>query len=145
VEPETFDAERVTGFWLIEAEEALRVADHLMDKADYSYALFFGHLAVEKILKALYAARSGKHAPPIHNLLRLSKASGLELNEARKEALITITAFNIEARYPDFRRSFRLKCTEEYSKQQMAVVKEVYQWLRSQITSNKVSSDFLLR
>jgi hypothetical protein len=52
---------------------------------------------------------------------------------------------NIEARYPDFRRSFRLKCTEEYSKQPMAVVKEVYQWLRSQITSNKVSSDFLLR
>jgi len=52
---EQFDVERVKTYWLTEAEEALQVADHLLEKADYSYALFFGHLAIEKLLKALYA------------------------------------------------------------------------------------------
>jgi HEPN domain-containing protein len=43
----------VRDFWLVEANEALQVADHLVEKGDYSYALFFGHLAIEKLLKAL--------------------------------------------------------------------------------------------
>lgn len=41
------NAKEVSDFWLEEAEEALRVAAHLFEKQDYSYALFFGHLAVE--------------------------------------------------------------------------------------------------
>jgi hypothetical protein len=40
-----FDVGQVVSYWLIEADEALRVADHLVEKTDYSYALFFGHLA----------------------------------------------------------------------------------------------------
>ncbi len=57
MESETIEVERVKAYWLAEAEEALEVADHLMEKADYSYALFFGHLAVEKVLKALHVVR----------------------------------------------------------------------------------------
>ncbi|MBE2234962.1 MAG: hypothetical protein IAE85_15815 [Anaerolinea sp.] len=41
------DVAQVVAFWMTEAEEALEVADHLVAKADYSYALFFGHLAKE--------------------------------------------------------------------------------------------------
>ena len=74
-----FDVGKVTFYWLTEAKEALLVADHLVEKADYSYALFFGHLAIEKALKALYAARLREHAPPIHNLLRLAKSANLEI------------------------------------------------------------------
>jgi HEPN domain-containing protein len=127
-----FDAQSVAEYWLTEAEESLRVAEHLVEKADYSYALFFGHLAVEKSLKALYALRFKEHAPPIHNLLRLARAVGLELDEARADALIRITAFNIEARYPDMKRDFRRACTPEYTAHQMAAIKEILEWLQSQ-------------
>ena len=72
-EPPEFDAEKIVAYWLTEAEEAFQVAQHLMESADYSYALFFGHLAVEKTLKALHAHRLRQHAPPIHNLLRLAR------------------------------------------------------------------------
>ncbi len=34
-------------FWVEEALEALQVAEHLHEKGDYSYALFFGHLAIK--------------------------------------------------------------------------------------------------
>ena len=52
-----------------------------MAKADYSYALFFGHLALEKLLKALYVFKQEHHAPPLHNLLRLARAAELEIDE----------------------------------------------------------------
>ena len=37
----------------------------------------------------------------------LARGAGLTLDESRTESLVTITAFNIEARYPDVKRSFR--------------------------------------
>lgn len=125
------NVEKLKVYWVLEAEEALQVADHLVEKEDYSYALFFGHLAVEKILKSLYVIRRREHAPPVHNLLRLAKAAGLELDEGRVDSLIRITAFNIEARYPDVKRSFRQKCTAEFAGQQMEIIKEVFQWVKS--------------
>ncbi len=130
------DVVQIVAYWIVEAEEALDVADHLVAKADYSYALFFGHLAVEKMLKAQYVFRQEKHAPPLHNLLRLARASGLEIDEETGEKLITVTAFNLEARYPDFKRSFRQICTPGYTAQQMRMIKELMQWLRSQLPSS---------
>ena len=129
------DVDKIASFWLTEAEEALKVADHLIAKTDYSYALFFGHLAVEKMLKALFVTRQQRHAPPIHNLLRLARAAGLEVDEETVDKLVTVTAFNIEARYPDFKRSFRQRCTPEYTAEQMAMIKELMQWLKSQMQS----------
>jgi HEPN domain-containing protein len=129
--PEGFDAQAVAQYWFSEAQEALTVADHLIEKGDYSYALFFGHLAVEKELKGLHAIKRGEHAPPIHNLLRLARAAGLEPNEAQTEALIRITAFSIEARYPDPKGDYRRKCTAGYVVEQMAAIREVLAWLKS--------------
>ena len=130
------DVTQIVAFWVTEADEALEVADHLVAKADYSYALFFGHLAVEKMLKAQYVLRKEQHAPPLHNLLRLARAAGLSVDEETVEKLTTVTAFNLEARYPDFKRSFRQTCTPEYTAHQMSVIKELMQWLRSQLPSS---------
>lgn len=131
---EAFDKTVVAAYWRTEGEEALAVAQHLLEKGDYSYALFFGHLAVEKLLKALYAQERNDHAPPTHNLQRLASECGLPLNEARTEALLAITAFNVEARYPDLKRTFRVRCTREYARAQTARVEEVLTWLRSRLT-----------
>lgn len=74
---------RAITYWQEEAKEALQVADHLYEKQDYSYALFFGHLAIEKILKALYVARRNEQAPPVHNLVRLAEVAGLAMDSQR--------------------------------------------------------------
>ena len=126
-----FDVERIRDYWLVEAKESLQVADHLVEKRDYSYALFFGHLAVEKMLKALYVVRRRQHPPYKHNLLRLAELTEVELDNARTKILATITTFNIEAHYPGEKRAFRAKCTPEYTHGQMRVVKEAFAWLHS--------------
>ena len=127
------DINNIKLYWVTEAEEALNVAEHLLEKDDYSYALFFGHLAIEKILKGLYVERKEEHAPPIHNLQRLARLAGVNLDESKRDTLILISSFNIEARYPDINRSFRKRCTEEYTKVQMRSIKETFKWLKTMI------------
>lgn len=123
--------QKTIDYWLEEAEEALKVADHLFEKKDFSYSLFFGHLAVEKIIKAIYVQKRNEHAPQIHNLVRLAEQAGIALPAEQKETLIIVTAFNLESRYPDEKRSFRVKCTEQYTKVELAKIREVIKWLKS--------------
>ena len=98
------DIKKLKAFWITEAEEALRVAEHLVEKEAFSYALFFGHLALEKMLKAVCVNKLKSHAPPVH---KLAGIAGLKLDDRTENGLIMITGFNIESRYPDFKRSFR--------------------------------------
>ena len=123
--------QKTIDYWLEEAEEALKVADHLFEKKDFSYSLFFGHLAVEKIIKAIYVQKRNEHAPQIHNLVRFAEQAGIVLPAEQKETLIIITAFNLESRYPDEKRSFRVKCTEQYTKVELTKIREVINWLKS--------------
>ena len=137
VNPDPDNMDEVSRYWVDEAEEALAVLEHLFEKGDYSYALFFGHLAIEKMLKGLYVAVKKEHAPPIHNLYRLARMTGMALTPERKEQLTLITSFNIEARYPDLKRSFRAKCTRQFAFEKIQVIKEVMIWLREANTSKK--------
>ena len=118
-------------FWASEAKESFQVASHLFEKKDYSYALFFGHLAVEKIIKALLVKSTNQHVPPrSHNLLRLVKETHIEITEEQKNALIRITAFNLESRYPDYKKEFRKKCTMQFTEIELEKIKEVFVWLK---------------
>ncbi len=65
---------------------------------------------------------------------------GLEPDPIQAEALLTITAFNIEARYPDLKRAFRAQCTPEFTMHQMTLIKETLQWLRSLFPSSPASN-----
>ena len=51
----------------------------------------------------------------LYNLLRLIKAAKITITEQQEHDLVHITAFNLEARYPNFKRTFRKKCTAELS------------------------------
>ena len=137
MDPEQLNSDEVSKYWLDEAEEALTIVDHLFEKGDYSYALFFGHLAIEKLLKAAYVLHNKEHAPPIHSLPRLARMAGISLSPEKREQLVQITSFNIEARYPDLKRSFRNKCTREFATQQIEGVQDVMKWLRQKMTSKK--------
>ena len=128
------DINAVRSYWVVEAEDSLKVADHLFEKEDFSYALFFGHLAIEKMLKALYVIKNKKHAPPIHNLVRLARSTNANLDEERISKLSTITTFNIEARYPDLKRKFRLKCTKVYTNKNLNMIKDCFAWLKFLLT-----------
>ncbi len=123
----------IVDYWVTEAEESLSVAEHLFEKEDYSYTLFFGHLAVEKIIKAILVLNTNLQIPRSHNLLRLAQETEIEITEEQKLSLIRITAFNLESRYPDYKREFRNKCTLQFTKLELEKIKEIFIWLKSKL------------
>jgi len=74
-------------YWIKTADQDWRVASHLFEKGDYPYALFFGHLTIEKILKAIFSEKNEQTPPFSHNLVYLSEKAGLELSEEQLELL----------------------------------------------------------
>ncbi|MGQ9569598.1 MAG: HEPN domain-containing protein [Thermodesulfovibrionales bacterium] len=120
-------------YWLNSAEHDLNVAKILFQNKKYDWCLFIGHLVIEKVLKAFYARDTGESPSWIHNLLRLSENTKLSLSDEQKQLLGEINRFNIEARYPDYKRSFYKLCTEEFTRDYFMKIRGLYQWLLSQM------------
>jgi hypothetical protein len=57
----------------------------------------------------------------------------IKLTDDQTEKLITITRFNLESRYPDQKRSFRKKCTKEFTGNELKKIKDIFKWLKSMI------------
>ena len=130
---EQFKTDTAKKYWRDESAESLKVAWHLYEKNDYSYSLFFGHLAIEKILKSLYVEKEKQHAPFTHDLIRLAEKINIPLSDDQKKSLIKITAYNLEARYPEFTGEFRKQCTKEYTKTELEQIEVTYKWFNSMI------------
>jgi len=93
----------------------MEVAGHLFEKGDYHYCLFFGHLVLEKALKALYVKNVNSNPPFKHSLPLLAEKGQLILTRDQETFLEEVTDFNMEARYPDIKFSFYKKCTKEFT------------------------------
>lgn len=120
-------------YWISLAENDLSVMEHLFSSKDFSYSLFIGDLALEKILKALYVKQIQKSPPRTHDLFKLATALTIKFDDELLKYLIIVNTFNIEARYPDEKLSFYKKCTSEFTTTNISKIKELYLWLKSQI------------
>jgi len=120
-------------YWLQSAEDDWQVAGHLFEKGDYPYALFFGHLSIEKILKALYIDKLDKIPPHTHRLVYLAEKISLSLTDEQLELLEIITDFNMEARYPDEKFSFKKKCTRNFTENYLNKIDSMRKWLLKKI------------
>ena len=113
-------------FWIESSDEDYNVMNVLHNNKKNSYCLFFGHLVIEKLLKAFYAKinKNSPYAPKTHDLLYLANKMNLELTEEQKVLLDTISDFNMNARYDDYKKEFQLKCTDEYTKKQLKNIED---------------------
>ena len=120
-------------YWLDSAEDDWKVAKHLFEKGDYSYSLFFGHLTIEKSLKAVYVERLTNNPPFTHRLVYLAEKASLELSEEKLRLLETVTDFNMEARYPDEKFSCKRTCTKKFTQKYLNEIEVLRKWLVKQI------------
>ncbi|TKJ38796.1 MAG: DNA-binding protein [Planctomycetes bacterium B3_Pla] len=125
--------QEVVKYWLTASKEDFDSAEILCQNKKYHHALFFCHLSIEKILKAIIV-RSTEAAPPlIHDLVRLAERAGLDLSELQKNELAEITTFNIGARYDDYKLSFRKKAKKQFSVEYLEKTREILEWLNKHI------------
>ena len=91
------DINRLVAHWALSAEKDHHTMLNLMESNDYSWAMFLGHIVIEKSLKALIVKHTAQHAPFSHDLLKLANLAGLSLTTDVSDYLDAITLFNINA------------------------------------------------
>jgi HEPN domain-containing protein len=117
-------------FWRDSAKEDWAVARQLVDNGRIRHGLFFAHLTIEKILKALICKHSQDLAPRIHNLSRLSELAGIAMVSEDVDVLAEMNVFHIEGRYPE---SLSPPPTKEEALRYMTRAEKIYQWLMNQL------------
>ena len=121
-------------YWIQQSDKDYKSMINIKEKGENSWALFIGHLCIEKLIKALYIQNNDENnVPRIHNLPRLAELAKISIDESLFEKLAVITLFNIEARYPDYKNKFYNLCTDEYTDNKILEIEEVIKCLKSQI------------
>ena len=128
-----FDVEKTVQYWLDGAEYDMSVVTALYEKEKFPYALFMGHLAVEKLLKALALKNTREHAPYSHSLSLLAEKSGVKMSKKILKSLARFMEFHFEARYPNERNKFYKKCTKEFAGKKIQKIREVFVWLKGKL------------
>ena len=96
-----FDISKTASYWLEGTKYDLGVANAMFKSRKYPYALFMGHLSLEKLLKAFIVKHTKTHAPFSHSLPYLAEKSGVKIPERILVKLREFMEFHFEARYPD--------------------------------------------
>ena len=119
-------------YWAESSDNDFSTMNHLFEKKDYHWSLFIGHLVVEKLLKAYYVLNVGDYPPRTHNLLRLAEKSDMHLSEKQKDFLTTVTAFNLRARYDDYKMEFYKTCTRDFTEKWIDEIKGFRKWIKKE-------------
>ena len=129
----SFDVEKTVSYWLEGAKYDLGVANAMFKSKKYPYALFMGHLSLEKLLKAFVVKHTKNHAPFSHLLPYLADKTGVKIPERILIKLREFMEFHFEARYPDANKAFYKKCTKAYTAEKLNEMKEVFTWVRDKL------------
>jgi HEPN domain-containing protein len=133
MENEKIDIEKTVNHWIANSDKDYDTMSHLYKAKDYHWALFIGHIVIERLLKAGIVKETTKHAPFTHDLRRLAKLSKIEFQDRHPAWLDTITTFNLNARYDSYKQEFYKKCTLEYTTEWIKNIKELRSWIKMKL------------
>ena len=115
-------------YWIKTSINDLSSMESNFKSANYDWSLFIGHLALEKIFKALWIKNNNETNPPrTHNLKKLADEAQFYLSLEDSELLLEINDFNLETRYPDYKLDFHAKCTKEFTGKYLSKIKELHE------------------
>jgi HEPN domain-containing protein len=123
------DEQKIIKYWAMTSAQDFETAEILFGNSRYHHALFFCHLSIEKILKALIVKKTQEAPPLVHDLVRLAERTGIKLSANQKNELAEINAFNIEARYDDFKLSFFKKANKRFASKYINKTRKILKWL----------------
>ena len=124
---------KAIGYWKDNSEKDYQVAKKLYNSKYYSHCLFFCHLSLEKLLKAIIIKKTKDYPPYIHDLRRLAESGKIKLNLEQKQILDKISTFNIAGRYANEKFEFYKKYNEkEYAEKYLNITRKLLLWLKKE-------------
>jgi HEPN domain-containing protein len=127
------EVESIYRYWLSSSDSDYEAMMALHQSKKYNWALFLGHIVLEKLIKAYIVKVTGKHAPYTHDLRLLTKKSGMDMPHDMVLYLDVITGFNINARYDTFKEDFYKKCTPEFTAEWIENIKTLRLWIKKML------------
>lgn len=127
------DKDKVISHWITMSDEDFLTMEVLYSNHRNSWALFTGHLVIEKLAKALYVKQTGFYPPMIHDLRRIIEKSGIDVDEQMMIMFDSISRFNINARYDDYKRSFSNQCTDIFTEEWIFSIKKCRVWIKEKL------------
>ncbi len=120
--------------WIDQAAEDWSAVETLFNGKKYLHALFFAHLVIEKISKAIWIKHHTENiAPRTHNISFLLSSTPTVLSEEQQEFLLYLNRFQLEGRYPDYMTNIAALCTEDFTKDILDRTKELRECLVNQM------------
>ncbi len=126
------DKQNVINYWLQSAQNDLETAQSLVELQKYSWALFIYQLVLEKNLKTRIVQVTDQAAPITHDLVKLAHLAQLEVSQEQIDNLKTISKFNIDARYDDYKYAFFKQADQKYANKWVKIITDLLSWLKQQ-------------
>jgi len=126
-------AESIPDQWAEQSRYDLETGRAMLDSGRYLYVLFCCQQAVEKMLKAVIAERSGQCPPRLHNLRRLAEHAGIELDPGQTVLMEDLSRYYIQSRYPEEIPALSRGLDQERGRQVLTQTEDVLQWLSSML------------
>ena len=127
------DIQSIINHWVVSSDEDYKTMLDLFHTKNYGWALFIGHLVIEKLLKAYYVKTHNDYPPMLHDLRRIGERAGIVFDDNKLIMVETISQFNIRARYDDYKRNFYKLCTPVYTATWIENIKEVRSWIKTML------------
>jgi HEPN domain-containing protein len=133
VEKHLENIDSIVKHWKESSDQNYLTMQNLLKSKDFSWALFLGHLLIEKLLKAHYVKKHQIHAIFTHDLLRLARKAELDLTGDVEEWLDEISTFNLNARYDNYKQDFYKLCTQAFTELWIIRIENIRTWLIRQL------------
>lgn len=121
-------------FWIAQAEDDWSAVNTLFKGRKYLQCLFFAHLVIEKICKALWIKYNDGNVPPrTHNLIHLLSSTQIKLNDERSEFMLNLNRFQLEGRYPGYLTRMHQICNESFTIEILEKTNKLRLWLLGKV------------
>ena len=125
------DIEKLIKHWTESSDNDYQTMIDMYKTKHYHWSLFIGHLVIEKLTKAVYVKNKENYPPLIHDLRRILEKAEITLTEKQIITFDTISRFNINARYDDYKQRFYKLCTEEFTTNRIEEIKNIREWIKN--------------
>jgi len=120
-------------YWIDTAKNDWQAVQKMYKSKVYIHGLFFAHLYLEKLCKALWVKNNKSNTPPkIHNLIRILNEAKIEYTPEQMDFMNIMNNFQLEGRYPDYLQKLYKAYKSKNTGEILAQVKILGIWLQSQ-------------
>ncbi|MCR5642618.1 MAG: HEPN domain-containing protein [Prevotella sp.] len=134
--------EDIVQAWLYHVHEDISAAECLLQGGHLLYVAFLCHQAIEKALKAYYAAYNDDEPPYTHSHMRLLDVCGLtgDISPEHLRFIDIMVPMYIKARYPEQKVAAARSLSKDGCLHIIETTKELTQWIEERLPETKPST-----